>query len=89
MNRYLKNKNAITGRVNEELVMMDIDRGKYFSLNNVATRIWEILDVPLGMEEICLQLMQEYAVEEVQCRAETEACLAEMISLGLLVETNV
>ena len=58
MNRYLKNKNAITGRVNEELVRMDIDRGKYFSLNNVATRIWEILDVPLGMEEIGLQLMQ-------------------------------
>lgn len=87
MKRYYRNRNAIAGRIDNDLVMMDIDRGKYFSLNPVATRIWELLETPRELSEICLQLREEFDVEEARCHAETSACLSEMVDLGLLSES--
>jgi len=67
------------------MVMMDIDQGKYFSLNHSATAIWEHLEKPLTIEELCSVLTDEYAVDAVQCRTEVEEHLAEMVSIGLVL----
>jgi len=66
--------------------MMDIDKGKYFALNPVATRIWDLLEKPLTIDELCGILMEEYDVETEQCLKETEELLREMVKLGLVVE---
>jgi len=42
--KYTRNNDTIQGRLNDELVMMDIEKGKYFSLNPVATHIWDLLE---------------------------------------------
>lgn len=83
MNRYLRNSRTINGRLHDELVMMDPEQGKYFSLNSVATRIWDILDSPVTEEEICKILQGEYEIDEQTCHADVKACLAEMARLGL------
>ncbi|MDF1561310.1 MAG: PqqD family protein [Bacteroidales bacterium] len=66
--------------------MMDIELGKYFSLNPVATRIWDMLVQPLSLEELCRLLTEEYEVEVEQCRDETGAYLREMVNIGLVLE---
>ena len=83
--RYIRNSKTISGRIHDELVMMDIDQGKYFSLNPVATRIWELLDKLLLLDELCELLMEEYDVDEAQCKAEVEEHLIEMGRLGLIL----
>jgi len=85
-NIIYKNSKTISGRIHDELVMMDIDKGKYFALNPVATRIWDLLEKPLTVDELCGILMEEYDVETEQCLKETEALLREMVKLGLVVE---
>jgi PqqD family protein of HPr-rel-A system len=84
--KFIRNTNAISGRLNDELVMMDIKKGKYFSLNPVATRIWDLLDQPLSMEELCTLLTEEYDVDPGQCREEVREYLEEMTRLGLVNE---
>lgn len=84
--KYGRNSKTISGRLDDELVMMDIEQGKYFSLNPVATRIWELLESPRSLEDLCDILMDEYDVEKGQCSNETEACLTEMDSFGLLIK---
>jgi hypothetical protein len=86
MIRYRRNEKTLTGQLHDELVMMDIDQGKYFSLNNVGTRIWELLENPMSQDELCSALMEEYEVDEEQCREETGELLREMGRLGLVVE---
>lgn len=81
---YCRNGRAITGRLHDELVMMDPEQGKYFSLNPVATRIWDLLEVPMGLGEITAALMNEYEVGEDQCRAEVKEYLGEMTKLDLI-----
>lgn len=86
MNKYIRNNETISGRLHDELVMMDIEKGKYFSLNPVATRIWDMLENPFSINELCAQLMDEYEVEVEQCFGEVEALLVEMKKLGLVKE---
>ena len=82
---YARNSRTISGRLHDELVMMDLEQGKYFSLNPVATRIWELLETPSDIAEICKRLMDEYDVVPEHCRFEVEEHLAEMVRLGLVL----
>lgn len=84
MIRYQRNSKTISGRLHDEMVMMDIDQGKYFSLNHSATAIWEHLEKPLTIDELCGVLTDEYAVDAIQCRKEVEEHLVEMVSKGLV-----
>jgi hypothetical protein len=85
MKKYIRNSKTISGRLHDEMVMMDLDQGKYFSLNPVATRIWDLLEKPLSIDELCLLLIDEYEVEPGQCRNEVEEHLAEMVRLRLVL----
>ena len=85
MSEYIRNNKNINGRLHDELIMMDIERGKYFSLNQVATRIWDLLEESKGIDELCKTLMEEYEVDLEQSSREVEEYLNEMIKLGLVI----
>jgi len=86
MIRYIRNSKTISGRLHDELVMMDIGQGKYFSLNPVATRVWDLLENPLSLDELCGRLMEEYEVDIEQCRAEVTEVISEMVKLGVVLK---
>lgn len=83
--RYMRNSKTISGRLYDELVMMDIDQGKYFSLNPVATRIWDLLEQPLTDDELCMVLIDEYDVEPERCKLEVLEHLDELERMGLVL----
>ena len=89
MTKYTRNSKPISGRLHDELVMMDLDSGKYFSLNPVATRIWDLLERPLDLNELCDVLINEYDVDQAQCHSEVDGYLMEMIRLGLILRLDV
>lgn len=86
MIRYQRNSKTISGRLHDEMVMMDIDQGKYFSLNQSATAIWEHLEKPLTVEDLCGILTVEFEIDQAQCRKEVEEHLDEMVKIGLVHE---
>lgn len=81
---YIRNRKTISGRLHDELVMMNIEQGKYFSLNPVATRVWDMLERPVLMDELCDLLMDEYEVGFEQCHKEVDGLLAEMVRLDIV-----
>ena len=82
--KYTRNSRTISGRLHDELVMMDLEQGKYFSLNPVATRIWDLLEKEKTLDELCALLTEEYDVESNQCMDEVRELLEEMEKLGLV-----
>lgn len=82
--RYVRNGKTISGRLHDEMVMMDLEQGKYFSLNPVATRIWEILEQPMTITELCNKLTEEYEVDSQSCMEEVSEYIEELARLGLL-----
>lgn len=81
---YQRTANTFSGRLQDELIMLDVTLGKYFTLNHVAARIWEILEDPKTEDEICGALLEEYEVEENECRNEVIEYLEKMIKFGLV-----
>ena len=88
MKTYRRNQETISGQIDDEIVMVDIEKGSYFSLNPVATRIWELLEQPLTLDSLCDQLLTEYDVLPEQCRADVTEHLAEMETLGLVLAVD-
>ncbi len=84
MKKYIRNEGTLSSKLHDEQVMIDIEKGKYFSLNPVATRIWDILEHALSIDILCEKLLEEYDVEPEKCRSETIDYVKEMIKLGLI-----
>jgi hypothetical protein len=84
MEKYFRNNEILDGHLDGGLVMMDIQKGKYFGLNPVGKRIWEIIEVPKSFDEITDLLQAEFEVTPEQCRLEVEEFLAKMAKAGII-----
>ena len=51
-----------------EKVMMNLDKGQYFMMNEVGSRIWEMISEPINVKEIISTLRNEYEVDEETCK---------------------
>ena len=51
-----------------EKVMMNLDKGEYFMMNEVGSRIWEIISEPVNVKGIIETLRSEYEVDEETCK---------------------
>lgn len=50
-----------------EKVMMNLDKGEYFMMNEVGSRIWEIINETMNVKGIVAALRSEYEVDEETC----------------------
>lgn len=53
--------------LNGEKVMMNLDKGKYFALNPVGSRIWDIINKEINVNEIVNILLNEYVIDRETC----------------------
>lgn len=63
-----QNKELNTADIDDEIVMMNINKGKYYGLNSVGTRIWELIESPKSIDRLIQDLIEEYEVDPVICR---------------------
>jgi Coenzyme PQQ synthesis protein D (PqqD) len=69
----------LSAKVGDELVMMSVDRGDYLGLTEIGARIWELIEVPREVEELCGKLQEEFDVSAETCRMDVEAFLNELV----------
>jgi len=65
-----RSSEVLVSEANGELVMMNIETGKYMSLNEVGSFIWKNLETPLDITEICDKVNSEYEVDKETCETE-------------------
>ncbi len=65
-------------------VLVNPDDSTLYTLNPVATRIWEMADGQLPVSEIALRLCGEFEVEQVTALRDTEVFLLAFQAKGLL-----
>jgi hypothetical protein len=73
---------ALTGE--RELAIMSIEQGAYYGLNEVATRIWQLIERPQTVASICATLQDEYDIDGASCARDVVACLATLRAEGLV-----
>ena len=68
----------------EETMMMDIDKGMYYALNPVSSRIWSLLEQPLSVQAVCEQLLTEYDVASELCKQEVKEFLGQLLDRNIV-----
>lgn len=82
-------ENILFSEIDQDKVMIDIERGAYFGMNPVAGDIWDMLETPHTPQQIIDKLLTEYEVDAEICENETLAVLQRMAHLKLVeIETN-
>ncbi len=81
---YVRSSDPLTRQVDGEIVMFHPSRGEYFALGEVGSRIWELLERPLSMTDVCNHLRSEFDVDEDTCRTQVGAFLDELAAAQLL-----
>lgn len=70
----------MTSLLDDEIVMLNVERGNYYGLSGVARRIWEQLDTPKTIDEVCTPLVVEYDVTPEQCWNDVAAFVEQLIT---------
>ncbi len=75
---------VISQEVSGETVLLDLESENYFGLDEVGTRIWQLIKETSDLQAIYNTLLQEYEVEEERLQADLGALLGEIAGLGLI-----
>jgi hypothetical protein len=82
--KIVRNPGPIAEPIDDELVMADIDAGKYYNLNDIGTAIWQNLGHQITVEDLCKRLCENYEVTAEQCSAEVMTFLKDLETRGLI-----
>ena len=74
-----------TAAVHDELMMLNVEQGAYYSLDPIAADIWKLLEQPTRVQDLVDQLQKRYAVEAAQCQADVLSFLGELQQNGMIL----
>jgi hypothetical protein len=78
------NPDAMTSSVGVETVILHFTAGTYFGLDEVGTRIWQLVQTRRSVREIRDTLLEEYDVDEARCARAVDSLLASLAEHGLI-----
>jgi len=74
-----------TAPVQNELMMLNVEQGAYYSLDPIAAEIWNMLENPASVGSIIEQLLKRYDATPEQCQADVLAFLEELHGNGMIL----
>lgn len=77
---------AISARVLDQTVILDLDHDRYTRLNGSAGLVWDELAEARTEAELAARLVAEYGIDVDRARADVGRLLARLHETGLLAE---
>ena len=66
-----QNDSLITSEIDDELLILDSKTGEYFKIDPIGLSIWKLLTEPTKVQQLLDKLVEDFEVEEAQCKADT------------------
>jgi hypothetical protein len=83
-----RSSGIVSAEIDDEVAMLDIERGICFGMNKVATRVWDLVREPVRVSDICSKLLAEYDVGQADCERQILDLLEELRTEGLVVTVD-
>lgn len=74
-----RSPSVLTAEVNGEIVMMSIERGRYFGLNDIASDIWKRIEPPCSFATLIDGLAADYEANRASIITDVQALLDRMV----------
>ena len=65
--RVARSPDQVWTPLGDELVMFNFEAGKYFGINAVGAAVWERIEQPARVADICADLENAFAVSSERC----------------------
>lgn len=70
--------------IDDEIVIMRLDNGEFFSLSGTAAAIWRLIDGTRDQAALVRAVADEFAAEECQIAVDVDEFLVRLRETGLL-----
>ena len=88
VSRYKAVSEHLCCDLNGEAVILNLKNGKYYGLNGVGSRIWELVQTPISASEIESVIFLEYDVAPELCQRQVSEFLKQMLAEELIEIVN-
>jgi hypothetical protein len=75
----------VSSELVDESVILNLKTGMYFGLNEVGASVWQLLQQPKTVADVCAAILEDYDVEAAQCETDILALLEELAEAQLIV----
>lgn len=75
---------VILQELGDEVIVANLDSGVYFSMNEVAARIWGLLHEASSIDEVVASMLDEYETDENALHADISRLIGELLEYGLI-----
>jgi len=83
--KFTIRKDVISTELDGEIVLMDVARGEYYSLNEVGTLIWKTIgESVVTFNDICLAVLDVFDIDRFTCEADVTRLLKHMKDTGVV-----
>ena len=74
----------VSCKLDEEIAILSLDKSVYFGLEGVGAQIWQALEQPRTVDELCKLIFDNFEVSPAACEADVVAFLGSMKDAGLV-----
>jgi hypothetical protein len=75
---------VLTAEVDKQIVMMDIESGRYLGLDDIGSVIWQRLETPRTFGDLVDSLVEDYDAERAVIAQDVRELLKEMAAQGIV-----
>jgi hypothetical protein len=78
------NPNVVAQRVDDQVVLVNLETNRIFALNPTGARLWELLSAGHSEAEIRAKLIEEYGIAQAELEAEVDRLMHELNGQSLV-----
>lgn len=79
--------NQVSSDLGGEVAILDLKGGKYYGLDEVGARVWELIQKPAAVSEVQAAIVEEYDVEPALAQRDVLALLQRLAEEELIEVT--
>ena len=74
----------LANEIDSDTVLVSIEQGKYYGMEKVGGRIWELIAQPRTVLDVCEALLEEFDVSRKTCQQDALAFLDQLAEENLV-----
>jgi hypothetical protein len=79
-----RSEQQVSCNLNDEVALLHLDTAMYFGLQGVGAQIWESLEEPRSVADICNDITKNFDVTSATCHDDVVRFLAGLRDAGLI-----
>ena len=82
--RVAAQDSVLSRQIEGDTVLLSMTRSEYYGLNPTGTRIWQLVQQPCRVSEVCAAMMAEYDADVAVLEADVVAVIEDLIAHDLV-----